>query len=162
MQTGDERYLPVRDRGPVRRYIRDSVDARRNLGEYFLPIALVFVVLTVVFAQDVLVSGLIMVLLYVVVLATIVDAFLMWRRLKKKVVAKFVVPALPTPFSNPWTFGRGFGGDEEVDDLDTTRWQPDEGRRDVPEGWRAWRAEGLQVMLPAPMLAPSPISASPA
>lgn len=89
MQTGDERFLPVRDRGPVRRYIRDSVDARRNLGEYFLPIALVFVVLTVVFAQDVLVSGLIMVLLYAVVLVTILDAFLMWRRLKKKVVARF-------------------------------------------------------------------------
>jgi Protein of unknown function (DUF3043) len=89
MQTGDERFLPVRDRGPVRRFIRDSVDARRNLGEYFLPIALVFVTLSVVFARNLTVSGLIMVLLYVVVLATVVDAFLMWRRLKKKVAAKF-------------------------------------------------------------------------
>jgi hypothetical protein len=89
MQTGDERYLPARDRGPVRRYIRDSVDARWSLGEFFLPIALVFVLLTVVFAQNLAVSGVIMVLLYATVLATIIDAFFMWRRLKKRIAAKF-------------------------------------------------------------------------
>jgi hypothetical protein len=89
MQTGDERFLPARDRGPVRRYIRDSVDARWSLGEFFLPIALVFVLLTVVFAQNLAVSGIIMILLYAVVLMTVLDAFLMWRRLKKRIVAKF-------------------------------------------------------------------------
>jgi hypothetical protein len=89
MQTGDEKFLPVRDRGPVRRYIRDSVDARRSLGEYFLPIALVFVLLTFVFSQNIAVSGIIMVLLYATVLATVVDAFLLWRRLKTRIVAKF-------------------------------------------------------------------------
>jgi hypothetical protein len=94
MQTGDERFLPARDRGPVRRYIRDSVDARWSLGEFFLPIALVFVVLTVVFAQNLAVSGIIMILLYATVLVTILDAFLMWRRLKKRIAAKFGPDAL--------------------------------------------------------------------
>ncbi len=37
MLEGDERYLPARDKGPVRRYIRDYVDARWSLGELFLP-----------------------------------------------------------------------------------------------------------------------------
>ena len=37
--TGDERYLPLRDRGPQKRFVRDVVDARRNVGEYFLIIA---------------------------------------------------------------------------------------------------------------------------
>ena len=36
METGDERYLPARDRGPVKRFIRDYVDTRRTIGEYLL------------------------------------------------------------------------------------------------------------------------------
>ena len=40
MMAGDERYLPARDQGPVRAYIRDSIDRRRRLSEYFVFIAL--------------------------------------------------------------------------------------------------------------------------
>ena len=89
MQTGDERYLPAKDRGPVRRYIRDHVDARWNLGEFFLPVAMVFVLLTLLFSRDVVASTVVVLALYVVVLITIVDAFIMWRRLRKKLAAKF-------------------------------------------------------------------------
>jgi hypothetical protein len=32
---GDERYLLPRDRGPVRRLVRDLIDARRNIGPFF-------------------------------------------------------------------------------------------------------------------------------
>src|SRR5690242_19206596 len=35
MAAGDDKYLTVRDRGPVRRYVRDVVDARRNVGSLF-------------------------------------------------------------------------------------------------------------------------------
>lgn len=38
MQTGDESHFPERDRGPVRRYVRDFVDGRRLMTEFFLPI----------------------------------------------------------------------------------------------------------------------------
>ena len=41
MKTGDDRYLPARDRGPVRRFIRDFVDARFSLMELMVPILLV-------------------------------------------------------------------------------------------------------------------------
>src|SRR3954447_12568199 len=34
----DERALPARDRGPVRRFVRDWVDARRTLSEFMLPV----------------------------------------------------------------------------------------------------------------------------
>lgn len=40
MRTGDERFLPARDAGPVRRHVRDLVDSRRNIGIIFLPAAL--------------------------------------------------------------------------------------------------------------------------
>ena len=45
MQTGDERYMPAKDKGPVRRYIRQYVDARWSLGELFLPVAIVMLLL---------------------------------------------------------------------------------------------------------------------
>lgn len=36
MASGDERYLPVRDKGPVRRFARDYVDSRWCVAEFFL------------------------------------------------------------------------------------------------------------------------------
>ncbi|MGW2398832.1 DUF3043 domain-containing protein [Kitasatospora sp. NPDC001664] len=45
---GDERYLPARDKGPVRKYVRDYIDARWSLAEFFLPYAVVVLVLSVV------------------------------------------------------------------------------------------------------------------
>ena len=43
MERGDDRYLPVRDRGPVRAYIRDVVDSRPHLIGLFMPLALIVV-----------------------------------------------------------------------------------------------------------------------
>jgi hypothetical protein len=40
MLAGDETALLDRDRGPVRRYVRDIVDARYNLLGLFMPVAL--------------------------------------------------------------------------------------------------------------------------
>jgi hypothetical protein len=48
MMAGDEKYLPARDRGPVKAYVRDLVDSRRNILGLFMPLAiLVFVALLV-------------------------------------------------------------------------------------------------------------------
>jgi Protein of unknown function (DUF3043) len=41
MKTGDERFLPARDRGPVRRFIRDFVDSRFSFIELMVPLLLV-------------------------------------------------------------------------------------------------------------------------
>jgi len=38
MQAGDEAHFPPRDQGKVRRYVRDMVDGRRLLTEFFLPV----------------------------------------------------------------------------------------------------------------------------
>ncbi|WP_253861551.1 DUF3043 domain-containing protein [Mycobacterium asiaticum] len=40
MMAGEEGYLLPRDQGPVRRYVRDIVDARRNVLGLFMPCAL--------------------------------------------------------------------------------------------------------------------------
>jgi hypothetical protein len=90
LQTGDERFLPAKDKGPVRRYVRQYVDARWSLGELFLPVAIVMLVLNMVLSQaspQVAVLGLL--LLYVFILAMVVDVAIMWRRLRKRLLAKF-------------------------------------------------------------------------
>ena len=45
MKTGDERYLPARDRGPVRRFIRDYVDSRFSFIELMVPLLILSMVL---------------------------------------------------------------------------------------------------------------------
>ena len=45
MRTGDERYYPARDRGPVRRFVRDFVDSRFSLIELVIPLLLVTMLL---------------------------------------------------------------------------------------------------------------------
>ena len=41
MNAGDERYLPVRDQGKVRRFARDRIDSRLCMAELLLPLLLV-------------------------------------------------------------------------------------------------------------------------
>lgn len=94
MQTGDERNMPAKDRGPVRRFIRDSVDARWNLGEFFLPMAAVFLVIQFALAQTGLAVFAILAL-YVYIIAAVIDVWLMWRGLKKRLVAKFGIEQIP-------------------------------------------------------------------
>ena len=43
--AGDERALPPRDQGPVKRYVRDFVDSRFTIAEFFIFIALAVLVM---------------------------------------------------------------------------------------------------------------------
>lgn len=45
MKDGDERYYMPRDKGPVRRFVRDYVDARFSFLEVVIPVMLVTLVL---------------------------------------------------------------------------------------------------------------------
>ena len=89
MLTGDERHLPARDKGPVRRWIRDYVDARRSPGEYLLPISVVLMLATFLMTGNPAVWFAVVSLIYVVILLTMVDIVLLARRLKKLLTAKF-------------------------------------------------------------------------
>jgi hypothetical protein len=44
MRTGDDRYLPQRDKGPVRRFARDFIDARLCIAELLLPILFLIII----------------------------------------------------------------------------------------------------------------------
>lgn len=45
LKNGDERYLPARDKGPVRRFVRDYVDTKFTVAEMLIPLMLVTLVL---------------------------------------------------------------------------------------------------------------------
>ena len=51
LKTGDDRYLPAADKGLVRRFARDYVDARWSVMEFALPVLLVISLLGVVFSR---------------------------------------------------------------------------------------------------------------
>lgn len=89
MMLGDEQYLMVRDRGPVRRFARDYVDARWNLAELLLPVMLVVLALSFVGSglqrTNPGVYGGILAVTYTIVVMSAADAFLMSQRLKRAV-----------------------------------------------------------------------------
>ena len=93
MLSGDESALPARDKGPVRRYIRDVVDSRWNVGEFMLPVMIVVLALTFVGPLVPSIAAwttlVIFALVYGLVAVGVIDAFLMWRRTKTKIIAKF-------------------------------------------------------------------------
>ena len=97
MMAGEEDYLLPRDKGPVRRYVRDIVDSRRNLLGLFMPAALfmIFVMLSVPKVQ-LLISPAMLVLMAIMG----VDAVLLARKANKAVAAKF-----PDNTEGPWKLG---------------------------------------------------------
>ena len=90
MKTGDDRYLPAADKGPVRRFARDYVDARWSVMEFALPVLLVISLLGVVFSQAfVWLPGLVNILFLLMIVAIAADWFLITSGLKRAATAKF-------------------------------------------------------------------------
>jgi hypothetical protein len=87
MARGDEAFLPARDRGPVRKLVRDVVDSRRNIGSWFLLIAAVALVGTVV--PSLVVRAYASYILFGFFLILIVDSVLLTRKIKAKVAERF-------------------------------------------------------------------------
>ena len=68
--TGDERYMPLRDKGKVRRFTRDWLDARWSFSEFVFPVMILFFV-------------------------AIVETSIVWRRIKRQL--REVYPREPMP-----------------------------------------------------------------
>ena len=92
MRTGDLQHMPKAERLPWRVYTRDYIDARFNIGEFFIPVALVIliasVILTAVYPNPV-VTLILMTVLYVYLFAIVIDVVVMWRKLKTLLIAKY-------------------------------------------------------------------------
>ncbi|GAC01678.1 hypothetical protein GONAM_32_00020 [Gordonia namibiensis NBRC 108229] len=86
MMEGDEAYLMPRDKGPVRRYTRDIVDARRNFAGLFMPFAILLIVLMFMVPQAAGLTNLILVA-FVVLMA--VDGFILGRLVNRRVAERY-------------------------------------------------------------------------
>jgi hypothetical protein len=85
MVSGDEAGLPVRDKGPVRRFCRDYVDSRRNFISYLLP-CLVLILLIGVIPPA---AGLVVLFWLATIIFTVVDSiYLVWR-LGRELASRF-------------------------------------------------------------------------
>ncbi|WP_405799876.1 DUF3043 domain-containing protein [Streptomyces sp. NBC_01506] len=87
LASGDERYLPARDKGPVRRFVRDYVDARFCMAEFFLPLAVVILVLSMVQVGQLQTIALLLWLGIIVLI--VIDSIGISIRLKKQIAERF-------------------------------------------------------------------------
>ncbi|MGC4984589.1 MULTISPECIES: DUF3043 domain-containing protein [unclassified Streptomyces] len=87
LASGDERYLPVRDKGKVRRFARDYVDSRLCIAELFLPLAVIILMLSVV--PVAVLKNVALLLWLVVIVMIVVDSFVIAIRLRKQLNARF-------------------------------------------------------------------------
>jgi Protein of unknown function (DUF3043) len=94
MLTGDDSGLPARDKGPERRWIRDYIDARWSIGEVLLPVMLIVLLLSLVPVVAARVA--VFLLVYGLLAVAVVDAVIMWRRIKRKLIAKFGADKVPS------------------------------------------------------------------
>src|SRR6516225_1206840 len=86
MMAGEEAYLLARDQGPVRRYVRDIVDSRRNMLGLFMPATLALLMGMFAAPQLQFYASPAMLVLMAVMS---VDAVLLGRKVSKLVDAKF-------------------------------------------------------------------------
>jgi DUF3043 family protein len=85
MAAGEEKYLPARDKGPQKRYVRDYIDARWSLGEVLLPL-LVLTILSYFFEA---IAPYVLIAVWAVIAVLIVEAIVVGGILRRKLAAKF-------------------------------------------------------------------------
>jgi hypothetical protein len=87
MMAGDQKYLLPRDRGPVRAYVRDLVDSRRQLMGLFMPLAAL--VLLTLFIPSPAMQSAVSVLTLAMFAVILVETIFLGRYVNKMVRQKF-------------------------------------------------------------------------
>ncbi|MDQ0813865.1 hypothetical protein QFZ63_005579 [Streptomyces sp. B3I7] len=87
LASGDERYLPARDKGPVRKFARDYIDSRFSVAEFFLPMAVVILVLSLVRVGSL--QNIALLLWLVVIVLIVLDSVHSAFRLRKRLTERF-------------------------------------------------------------------------
>lgn len=85
LQSGDERHLPARDQGPVRKFARDFVDSRRSAAEYFFWMA----ILVLVGSFIPTIAPYVTLFWLVAIIVIVVDSLVLWFRLRSELRRRF-------------------------------------------------------------------------
>ena len=97
MMRGEEQYLLPRDKGPVRGYVRDIVDARHNIVGLFMPMALILLV--VMFLGPAL-QFIVTLVMLVMMVFMVGEGVILGRIMTKRVRERF-----PDATDNPLSLG---------------------------------------------------------
>lgn len=92
MKAGDERYLLARDKGPVRRFVRDFVDSRFSFIELMIPLLIATMVLG--YSGNPTLASIGNSILFGTMLLIIVDMLVLRMRVRRQLAARF--PDEPT------------------------------------------------------------------
>jgi hypothetical protein len=84
---GEERALPNRDKGPARKFARNYVDARYSVAEFFMPLLMVVLLLSIIPSASIKVLATLF--MYMVILISFIDGYLMGRKIKAHVAEKY-------------------------------------------------------------------------
>ncbi|MEJ1091596.1 DUF3043 domain-containing protein [Microbacterium istanbulense] len=87
MEQGEDKYLPARDKGPQRRWVRDYVDAGWHLSEWVMAAMLVVILLALVPIASLSLWS--MVALWAYILLAVADMVILSIRVKRKAAEKF-------------------------------------------------------------------------
>jgi hypothetical protein len=87
MMNGDDRYLTARDKGPVRRLVRNIVDARRNVGSIFFFVTVAVLVCSMIPVWKIQLGANFAFL--AMVLLILLDSVLLSRRVRRVVGERF-------------------------------------------------------------------------
>ncbi len=87
MKSGDERYLLARDKGPMRRFVRDYIDSRFSFVELMIPLLLVTLVLGYSGSSRLAEIG--NTIMFGTLLLVIIDMVMLRRRLRKQLAERF-------------------------------------------------------------------------
>ncbi len=86
MRRGEEWALPARDRGPVKALVRDYVDSRRRISEYYMYVMLILVLL--LFIRVPAIQHAAEPIVLVLIVFVIVDALLLRMSLKRLIAQR--------------------------------------------------------------------------
>lgn len=102
LETGDERYLPLRDKGRARRFARDWVDARWSISEFVFPLMLIFIVgmlglQFLPFDTDTMtiIISVFTFFVYGMFIISILEGIIVWNRIKKRIKSRYPNEAIP-------------------------------------------------------------------
>jgi hypothetical protein len=87
MLAGDERFMPLRDRGPAKRFTRDFVDSRFTVAEFFIFIAIAVLVLG--FVPNPQIQSLVSLGFFVLMAVIVVDTAILLLTLKSRAAKQF-------------------------------------------------------------------------
>ncbi|MGI5237065.1 DUF3043 domain-containing protein [Dactylosporangium sp. CA-139066] len=105
MANGEERFLLARDKGPVRKLVRDIVDSRRTIGTWFFGTTFLIMILGLFGGNRALNTAVYQAanaLFLLMVVATLIDSYMISRTVKRLVKERF--PNAPDKMSSLYLY----------------------------------------------------------